>query len=566
MTTQETPRGPKATDTEVDLLVVGSGTGMGAALAGSEEGLNVLVVEKTDVVGGSTARSGGAFWIPPNEVLRKGGAESSPEEVLTYLEAVVGDSAPKKRWEAYVENGKDTVDMLSRTTPLDFFWAEGYSDYHPENPGGSAEGRSVEAKPFDASVLGDERGRFRPGMMEAPVPMPVTGADYKWMNLVKKSPAKGLPRVLKRAAQGVGGKVVGREYMAGGQALAAGLFAGVISEGIPVWTRTELKDLIVEDGKVVGAVLNQDGEEVRVRARNGVVLATGGFDHNLDMRREHQGPLVEEDLSLGAEGNVGDGIKVGEEVGADTALLDQAWWFPAFAPLPGGLPQVMLAERSLPGAFMVDENGERFINEAIDYMTFGQTVKDRMSKGETNGDIWMVFDQKYRNSYIMAGSLFPGMPIPDEWYETGIAVKGSSPSELAKAMGIPVGQFVKSIDRYNTLAHLGVDHDFGRGSNAYDRYYGDPNVAPNPNLRPLEGNLYAVKVVVSDLGTCGGVVADEKARVLDQDGNVIEGLYAIGNTAANAFGNTYPGAGATIGQGLVFGYIAARDAAQKKVS
>lgn len=226
----------------------------------------------------------------------------------------------------------------------------------------------------------------------------------------------------------------------------------------------------------------------------------------------------------------------------------------------------MLAERSLPGAFMVDENGERFINEAIDYMTFGQTVKDRMSKGETNGDIWMVFDQKYRNSYIMAGSLFPGMPIPDEWYETGIAVKGSSPSELAQAMGVPVDQFVKSIDRYNTLAHLGVDHDFGRGSNAYDRYYGDPNVAPNPNLRPLEGNLYAVKVVVSDLGTCGGVVADEKARVLDKDGNVIDGLYAIGNTAANAFGNTYPGAGATIGQGLVFGYIAARDAAQKKVS
>ena len=200
MTTQETPRGPKATDTEVDLLVVGSGTGMGAALAGSEEGLNVLVVEKTDVVGGSTARSGGAFWIPPNEVLRKGGAESSPEEVLTYLEAVVGDSAPKKRWEAYVENGKDTVDMLSRTTPLDFFWAEGYSDYHPENPGGSAEGRSVEAKPFDASVLGDERGRFRPGMMEAPVPMPVTGADYKWMNLMVRKPVNAWPRIIRRCA------------------------------------------------------------------------------------------------------------------------------------------------------------------------------------------------------------------------------------------------------------------------------------------------------------------------------------------------------------------------------
>lgn len=566
MAEQEVPKGPKAKDTEVDLLVVGSGTGLASALAGKEAGLDVLVIEKTDVVGGSTARSGGAFWIPPNNVLKEGGAESSPGEVTTYLENVVGDSSPRERWEAFVEHGEAAVDMLERTTPMEFFWAKYYSDYHPQKPGGSAEGRSVEAKPFDAAQLGEERGRFRPGMMEAPVPMPVTGADYKWMNLFRKSPSKGLPRIFKRAAQGIGGKAIGREYMAGGQALAAGLFAGAIEQGVPVWTRADLTDLIVEDGKVVGAVVEQDGEKVEVRARGGVVLATGGFDHNMELRHEYMSPMVVEDLSLGAEGNVGDGIAVGEKVGAETALMDQAWWFPAFAPLPGGLPQVMLAERSLPGSLMVDGEGKRFINEAIDYMTFGQTVLQGMRDGTMDGEIWMVFDQKYRDSYIMAGGLFPGMPIPQEWFDAGIAVEGSNPRELAEAMGVDADDFAQTMARFNQLGRLGVDHDFGRGDNAYDRYYGDPNVEPNPNMRPLDGKLYAAKVVVSDLGTCGGLVADEKARVLDGDGNVIEGLYAIGNTAANAFGDTYPGAGATIGQGLVFGYIAANDIAEKKAA
>lgn len=566
MTEKRTPLGPAATDKTVDLLVVGSGTGMAAALAGAEAGLDVLVAEKTDVIGGSTARSGGAFWIPPNEVLEEGGAEVNKQAVLDYLESLVGDSSPKARWEAFVEHGSDTVKMLERTTPLNFFWAQYYSDYHPQQPGGSAEGRSVEAHPFDASVLGEERDRLRPGPMEAPVPMPVTGADYKWMNLVRRSPMKGVPRVMKRVAQGLGGKVIGREYMAGGQALAAGMFAGLIDAGVPVWTRTSLKELVVEDGRVVGAVLTQDGKDVTVRAEQGVVLATGGFDHNMLMRDKYQSPLAEQDKSLGAEGNTGDGITAAEEVGAGIDLMEESWWFPAFAPLPGGPPQVMLAERSLPGSFIVDSNGTRFINEATDYMTFGQHVLKQMRDGDATGEMWMVFDKKYRASYMMAGTLFPGMPIPEEWYEAGIAARGSDPAELAEAMGVPVERFVQSFKRFNELSRLGVDHDFGRGDNAYDRYYGDPSVVPNPNLRPLSGDLFAAKVVVSDLGTCGGITANEKGEVVTTTGDVIEGLYALGNTAANVFGKTYPGAGATIGQGLVFGNIIANEAAKRKAT
>lgn len=559
------PLGPAAHDTEVDLLVIGSGTGMASALSAAELGLDVLVVEKTAVVGGSTARSGGAFWIPPNPVLVSEGVDASTQPIREYLQSVVGDTAPEARWQAFVDNGSETVEMLERTTPMRFFWAKYYSDYHPENPGGSAEGRTCECQPFDASVLGEERGRLRSGVMEAPVPMPVTGADYKWMNLVRRMPTKGLPRITKRVAQGVGGKVLGREYVAGGLALAAGMFAGLGEAGVPVWTNTELVELIEEDGRVVGAILQQDGLEVSVRARKGVVLAAGGFDHDMSLRREVQSEILTEDISLGAEGNTGGGISAGKDVGGETALMDQAWWFPAFAsPDPKmGEALAMLAERSLPGSLMIDAEGERFINEATDYMTFGQEVLSRAEKGNPVRSMWLVFDQKFRDSYMLAGVLFPGMAIPEAWYAAGIAVKGSNPRELARAAGVPEETFERTLRRFNSLANLGEDHDFGRGNSAYDRYYGDPTVYPNPNLRALSGPLFATKILLSDLGTCGGLMTNENGQVLRSAGDAVEGLYALGNNAANVFGKAYPGAGATIGQGLVFGHIIAKHAATR---
>ncbi|MFN3866356.1 MAG: 3-ketosteroid-delta-1-dehydrogenase [Demequina sp.] len=553
--------GPRAVDTEVDLLIVGSGTGMAAALAAREHGLSSLIIEKTEYVGGSTARSGGAFWVPANSTLARDGATDSTERAQTYLEAVVRDTAPADRWRAFLKHGKQAIDMVERTTALDFFWAKGYSDYHPENPGGSALGRTCESKPFDASALGDDRSRFRPGVLAAPVPMPVTGADYKWMNLVARKPFQAIPRIAWRVIQGIGGMALRREYVAGGQAIAAGLFAGVRDAGIPVWTRAALTTLTRDSDRVTGAIVEQDGREVTVVARRGVILATGGFEHNVPMRREYGGAIHDEDYSFGAAGNTGDGIRAGQEAGGDVALMDQAWWFPAIAPVGDGAPGVMLAERALPGSLLVNELGERFINESKDYMSFGQQVLAGRAAGEGPDAIWMIFDQRYRNSYVFTGSVFPRQPLPAEWYEAGIAHKASSPRALAQAIGVPEDGLHASLQRFNSLAANGNDEDFHRGASAYDRYYGDPTQKPNPCLRPLSGDLYAVKVVVSDLGTCGGLKADERARVLRPDGTVIDGLYAIGNTAGNAFGNTYPGAGATIGQGIVFGYIAALDAA-----
>ncbi len=551
-----------AIDTSVDLLVVGAGTGMAGALSAHEQGLSVLIAEKTEYVGGSTALSGGGIWIPANPVLLESGSADTLEMAREYVGCVVGDTSPRERWRSALDNGPDAVAMVRRTTPLKFLWARGYSDYHAENPGGQAVGRTIESRPFDLSVLGEQRPRLRPTALAGPVPMPITSVDYRWMNLLAKKPGKGIPAVVQRVVQGLGGKAIGREYVAGGQALAAGLYAGVLRAGIPVWTETALVRLLVEDGRVIGAVLRQDGREVTVTARRGVVISAGGFDHNLAMRHEYQSERLE-DWSQGNPANVGDGIRIAQQVGADLTLMDQAWWFPAVAPLPGGRPLVMLAERSLPGSFIVDQAGNRFVNEAKDYMSFGQDLLARERAGDPVTDMWIVFDKEYRNSYVFAAGLFPRMPIPDQWYDAGIAAKGRTPGELAAAMGVPQTPFEETFARFNRLAAAGYDSDFRRGSSAYDRYYGDPTVRPNPNLRPLRGNdFFAVRMVPSDLGTCGGIRADEYARALREDGSVIEGLYATGNAAGNVYGHTYPGAGATIGQGLVMAHVAACHAAR----
>lgn len=549
-------------DTLVDLIVVGSGTGMAAALAAYECGLTVLIVEKSSYVGGSTARSGGALWLPASPILEEKRAGDTMQRAETYLRSVVADSAPAYRSAGYLRNVTAAIDMLQRTTPIRLAWAKDYSDYHPEEPGGAAAGRTCECRPLNSAILGEYRSRLRPGVMEAKIPMPTTTADYRWMNLMARVPRRGIPTIAKRLGQGVGGLLLGRRYVAGGQALAAGLFAGVVRAGIPIWTDTELQRLTIDGGRVTGAVVGHDGREVTITARRGVVLAAGGFDHSMAMRWKFQSESLGEHLSLGAETNTGDAIHAAQDLGAAIDLMDQAWWFPAVAPLPGAAPSVMLAERSLPGSLIVDQNGTRFTNEATDYMSFGQCLLKRERSGSPVEAMWIVFDQKYRNSYVFAGELFPRMPIPHSWYEAGIAHRSDDLAELAGKIDVSGSRFRATVTRFNEMSRAGYDADFGRGSSAYDRYYGDPTISPNPNLRALDRPpFYAVKTVLSDLGTCGGLRADDCARVLREDSSVIEGLYAIGNTAANAFGTTYPGAGATIAQGLVYGYIAARDAA-----
>jgi 3-oxosteroid 1-dehydrogenase len=537
---------------------------MAAALAASELGLSSIIVEKTKHVGGSTARSGGAIWLPASPIPQERRSADSVDRAREYLRSLAAGTAAPERRDSFLEHSTATLEMLQRMTPMKFIWAKGYPDYHPELPGGSVLGRTCECRPFDINLLGAERERLRPGVMNSSFPMPTTGTDYRWMNLIARVPARAIPRALRRATQGLGGLLIGRRYVAGGQALAAGLFTGVLRAGIPVWTEVSLERLRTDGDRVTGALVGHQGQLIEVVAHRGVVLAAGGFDHRMDWRWKFQSESLEPGVSLGAEGNTGDAIRIAQEVGAATELMDQAWWFPAFAAPPGREAMIMLAERALPGSVMVDQTGRRFVNEATDYMSFGQQVLARERSGSPVEAMWIVFDQRYRDGYILAGQLFPRMAIPRRWYDAGIAYRADNFGDLARAIDVPVDNFVNTLHHFNDMARDGVDHDFGRGTSAYDRYYGDPTVSPNPNLRPLtEAPFYALRVVLSDLGTCGGLRADGRGRVLREDGSAIQGLYAIGNTAANVFGATYPGAGATIAQGLVFGYIAALDAAKQ---
>lgn len=300
-------------------------------------------------------------------------------------------------------------------------------------------------------------------------------------------PFKAFPIIFKSMFQGLGGLLIGKRMSAGGEALAAGLFAGVINKKIPVWTNTEFKEFIMEENRVTGVIAVQNGKQITLKARKGVILAAGGFDHNLPMRQKLQSPILKNDYSLGSEGNKGDGIFITKNtLEADTSYMKESWWFPAVAPAkPGDPAQVMLAERSLPGSFIVNGKGRRFINEARDYMSFGQSLLKMEEEGNEVKEMWIIFDQKYRNSYIFAGSVFPRAALPKEWYDNKIAFKSSSIAELAKEAGLPEKTFKDTFDRFNDMAKNGKDLDFHRGESAYDRYYGDPKVKPNPNLGKL---------------------------------------------------------------------------------
>lgn len=539
-------------DEHFDLVVVGSGTGMLAALAAKEAGQSVLVVEKSQYFGGSTALSGGGFWVPGNALLRRAGAVDSKDRAHEYLTSVIAGEVDETRWGPFLDHGPAAVDTLARMTPLKFQHMVDYPDYFPEHPGGSATGRAMEPKPFNARILGQDRELLRPPAMAAPFPMPVSGTTYKWLNLVARTP-KGVVTSAKLLGLGVGGLAIKREYIAGGGALAAGLFAGLRANQIPIWFNAPLKDLVVEDEKVVGVVVTRDGRDVTVRADRGVVLSAGGFDRRQQWRHRYQSEQLNTAWAFGNPDDTGDAMEIAAGIGADLAFMEEAWWFPA-VPLPGPMPGTLLAERSLPGQIIVDQQGRRFMNEAVNYMSAGQIlIKQKLP-------VWMIFDQQYRNRYLFGAGLFPRQALPQAWYDAGIAHRAASIAELASTLSMT--DLPSTVERFNLLAGSGRDDDFHRGDSAYDRYYGDPTISPNPCLGPIgKPPFYAVQVVPGDLGTCGGIRADGYARALRADGSVIEGLYATGNSAGNAFGRVYPGPGATIGQGMTYGYIAARHAA-----
>jgi 3-oxosteroid 1-dehydrogenase len=547
-----------------DVVVVGAGgAGMTAALAAARHGLDTVLIEKSSWFGGSTARSGGGVWIPGNYALRAAGQVDADDDTASkrYLDSIVGDVVPKVRRDTYLDRGPEVMEFLKEHTPVRFTWVPEYADYLPEAPGGRARGRTVEPVPMDARFLGGELERLHPPYGKAPANLIVTQADYRKISLGLRT-VRGPLTMAKVLAKRIISLVLRRKMYAMGNAVAIGLRKGLADAGVPVEYDTELTDLVIEQGRVVGVTVRRGGAPSRIRATRGVILGSGGFEKNLELREKYQPSPTSVDWTTGSASNTGGGILAGIAVGADVDLMDDAWWGPTI-PLPSG-PWFCLAERNLPGSILVNAAGKRFMNEALPYVEAVHEIYRGEATGVSHVPCWMVIDQRYRNRYLFAG-LSPRQPFPGRWYQNGTIKKGATVAALAGEIGVPAENLQATLDRFNGFAESGVDEDFHRGESAYDKYYSDPTVKPNPSLHRIDqGPFYAVRIVPGDLGTKGGLVTDERARVLRPDGSAIAGLYAAGNASAAVMGHTYAGPGATIGPALTFGYLAALDIADPR--
>ncbi|MGH3435491.1 MAG: FAD-binding protein [Sciscionella sp.] len=544
-------------DVEHDFVVVGSGGGgMAAALTAADAGLDTLIVEKGSKYGGTTGISGGGIWIPNNPTLRAAGHDDSRESIRRYLDELTQGRVPSARLDAYVDHGPAAMELLGRSRWLRFFWVKGYADYHPEFDGGRPMGRSIEAKPFDTRKLGDDERFQRPNSMKGPLGLWVTAKDYHDLAMVKRT-WRG-KRASLVAAWRVSSNLVRRRHMAtGGRALVARLRMALKDAAVPLWLRSPMTELATAgDGTVSGVVVEREGKPVRIRARHGVLLATGGFEHSSELRERYLPAGAREDFSGGAKENVGDGILAGQGAGAATDLMDDAWWMPSVRH-PAGALVPLVSERSIPPSVIVSAQGTRFTNESAPYVNF---VHDQIAGGHVPA--WFVMDAKARSRYPFA-QILPGVPVPKEYYEAGIAHRADTLAGLAESIGVPAETLESTVARFNGFARSGVDTEFHRGESAYDRYYGDPTL-PNPCLDEIgRAPFYAFRIEAGDLGTKGGLVCDEHGRVLRPDGAAIGGLYATGNTSAAVMGNEYAGPGATIGPSIVFGYLAAKHVAER---
>jgi 3-oxosteroid 1-dehydrogenase len=567
---------PDGFDGVVDVLIVGSGGGgMTAALTAHASGLETLVIEKSSYFGGSTALSGGGIWVPGAPAQRREGYAPSPEGVIEYLRQVSGGLVSEARIRQYVESAPKMLEFLELLSGwCEFVWKPGYADYYPELPGGSELGSTINVPPIDLRKLGPDEEKLLKPLALAPKGIWLGPKELRTFYRVRQSWAgKGV--LLKLIARMVRARVFGERMAAIGQSLVARLRLAMRERGIPLWLDSPMAELLTNtDGSVTGVVVERDGKPQRIGARLGVILASGGFDHDLVWRKELL-PVLDRDWSFGNPAAMGDGIRAGQKVGAATELLDEAWWFPAIQ-WPDGRMQFMLNERMMPAQFIVNGEGKRFINEAAPYMDFGHAMIDGQKSGVTHIPCWLITDHRSFNRYVVGGHLpipkIPGAPVPTgrkvppAWLESGVVKSAMNWDDMAAKIGVPAPALSETAARFNELAHKGHDDDFNRGDSVYDNYYGDPTL-PNPNLYPLgDPPYYAFRVVLGDLGTSGGLRVDEYARVLRPDETIVPGLYAVGNTSAPVMGRSYAGAGATIGPAMTFGFVAAKHLAAQKAT
>lgn len=538
-------------DREVDVLVVGSGAaGLSAAIAAADTGLETLVIESTDRWGGTTNLSGGGLWMPTNPLMARLGVSDTVEEALTYMEACIGEAGPAssdERRRAFVESVPEVFRFFEERG-VRWTAAKDYPDYYPDLPGGKI-GRAIEVEPFDTRRLGDWFARSRSSEGLPPIPLMT---DDVWLLARAWSTPDGFLRGARLVGRTLFGFLRGKRLYGMGAGLVASLMEIVQRMRVDVLLESPLSELVVEEGAVVGAVSRRsEGFSARIRASRGVVLGAGGFAHNEEWRRKYHGVPG---YSSAADGDVGSAIDIATSVGARLDMMDDAWWGLS-VPDPGeGKPMFVLAERSLPFSIIVDQQGERYMNESASYIDVGHAM---LRRDQEVGAIpsWLIVDARHRRRYLFSAFLQGTKRLR----EAGIVKTADTIEELALGLTIDPVRLRQTVERFNRFARSGVDEDFGRGNTAYDRYYSDPRVEPNSNLGALEqGPFTAVQLVPGDLGTKGGLLTDEHARVLDEEARPIPGLYAAGNTTASVMGHTYPGPGSTIAPAVIFGYRAGR--------
>ncbi|WP_340316604.1 FAD-binding protein [Rhizorhabdus argentea] len=534
-------------DLEADVVVLGSGgAAMTAAIAAHDFGArDVVILEKSGMVGGTTAMSGGMLWIPNNHYQREAGIEDSDDDIVAYLDALAPGALDPDTLGAFMESGPEMIRYFADKTPVRFHPFADFPDYQPYLPGAKADGgRSLDNEAFSFEQLGKWATRVNPTKMAYPV---------------RGSLMEAINGTLDEATLAEREK---HDYRGLGQALAGSLFKAVLDRNIPVEFEKRARKLVKDGERVIGVVAGDaEGRDFRVRARRGVVIATGGFEWNENLVRTFlRGPLTG---PVSVPENEGDGLVMAIEAGAQLGNMQNAFWQQSvleFEPQHrSAKPNYMLGsdERARPGAILVNRAGKRFVNEAANYNAMGKALHafDAGTHSYANLPYWLIIDQRYKDKYPTFNSQ-PGSPVPS------YMMQAETLEELAAKAGIDGEALKATVARFNDMVRNGHDDDFNRGDNSYDNFYmwGDP--AFDPPYRTLglidQGPYYAVKMESGALGTAGGPKTNGDAQVLDWHGNPIPGLYAAGNAMAAVLGEGYGGAGGTLGPGMTFGYIAGR--------
>jgi len=551
---------------DYDLLVVGTGAGaLLGAIRAADLGLRTLVIEKTDLVGGTSATSGGAIWVPCNHDMQRVGIDDDLATAFGYVKACARGQASDERILAYLESAPELARYLDGIG-VKFRAMPKYADYYPAMDGSRPGGRTMDPHDFNARKLGHQA-------LERLRPTPPGQLIFGRMQLNAFEARSILAR--ERKAKLVISWIMLRYFLdypwrnktrrdrrlTGGQALMGALFTALRQRGIELWLQSPLQSLTTEGGRVTGAVVQHEGREVTVRAAKGVLLGAGGFERNQAMREQYLPQPTDQAWTASPPGcNTGDAIRAGAQAGGALHLMDLTWGAPTLFVTKEDRYRVMFIERSLPGCLVVNSAGQRFVNESCAYLEFQQAMRDEHNRMGGAIPAWIVFDAEFRRKYPI-GPLAPGEAVPDErlrksWLNA-VYWKDSTLEGLAGQIGVDAAGLAASVARMNEYARTGVDPEFGRGGNVFDRYYGDVNVRPNPNLGPIgKAPFYAIRLWPGELGTKGGLLTDPDARVLDALGRPIEGLYSVGNNAASVMGPSYPGAGSTLGPAMTFAYRA----------